>query len=238
VLGRLAASLATVRPARIAANASRCPDLVEAEVERASGRACELVFEPVPQGSAGTMAGISGSASGTWIVSNTDMVVDVDPAELARLHAEAGNDWTVLAGPPMQGYGRLPPWFGGLHYWGISVMEARVLALAAEAPGGGVFSAMAGGAARAGLRMGIFEGRGRWIDTGAAGSYRTGLLSEGSYVHPGASIAPGAFLAGSWFVSEGCEIMPGAVLEDSVMLPGSLLHGSLRGGILPWYEEG
>lgn len=219
-------------------NASRCPDLVEAEVERAAGRLCELIFEPVPRGSAGTMAGISVSASGTWMVSNTDMVLDVDPVEMARLHAEAGNDWTVLAGPPVPGYGLLPPCFGGLHYWGISVMEARVLALAAEAPGGGVFSSMAEGAARAGLRLGIFEGRGRWVDTGSAGSYRTGLLSEGSHVHPGAVIEPGAVLAGTWFVSEGCEVRDGAVLEDSVMLPGSRLRGSLRGGILPWYEEG
>lgn len=178
---------------------------------------------------------------------NTDMVTDADPGAMLSAHVGSGSDWTVLAGPPRDGYGRLRTGgdgsFGrgpcGMHYWGIGIMEPAVFGLAAGMPGAGMFGGLAEAASGAGMRLGVHEaGSGAsWIDTGSVETYRTGLLSSGSYVHPDAVVEDGASLSGRWFVGRGCRVRSGSRLADSVMLDGSeLAGGDLTAAVLPWDE--
>lgn len=229
------------------ANASRCPDLVGRTIEEATGAECGILFESRPLGACRTIAGLAGLAGGAWFVANTDMVTDADPGGMLAAHRRSGNDWTVLAGPPLEGYGVLRVGgdgsFGcgtsGMHYWGIGILEPRILELASRLPGAGMFDGLARAARESGMRLGVYEaGPGAsWIDTGAVESYRTGLLSTGSFVHPEASVEAGAVLAGRWFVGRGCVVRSGSRLADSVMLDGSVLDGGgLVSSVLPWDE--
>lgn len=229
------------------ANASRCPDLVRRTIEEATGSECGILFESRPLGACRTVAGLAGVARGTWFVVNTDMVTDADPGAMLAAHRSSGSDWTVLAGPPLEGYGRLAAGgdgsFGcgpcGMHYWGIGIMEPGVFGLASRMPGAGMFDGLARSASEAGMRLAVHEaGPGAsWIDTGSVESYRAGLLSTGSFVHPEAVVEDGAALSGRWFVGRGCRVRRGSRLADSVMLDGSeLAGGELVSSVLPWDE--
>lgn len=247
VLGKLAASIGALAPGKVLANASRCPDLVRRTIEEATGTECGILFESRPLGACRTVAGLAGLARGTWFVVNTDMVTDADPGAMLSAHRDSGSDWTVLAGPPLEGYGRLEAdghgSFGsgraGMHYWGIGIMEPAVFRLASRMPGAGMFDGLAKASSDAGMRLGVYEaGPGAsWIDTGSVESYRAGLLSEGSHVHPEAVVEDATSLSGRWFVGRGCRVRSGTRLADSVMLDGSeLAGGELVSTVLPWDE--
>ena len=234
-----------LRPIRVAANVSRCPDLVGAELAGCFGRECELLFESRPLGVCRTLAGLNGRAAGSWFVSNTDMVVEADLGAMLEFHRRSGSDWTILAGPPVDGYRPLAVSrdgsFGGgpvrMHYWGIGIVEPGIFELAARKPGPDLFGGLAPAALDAGMKLRIFEASpgDSWLDAGDVEKYRTGLLSCGSFVHPGALIEEGARLEGSWYVGDGCFVGSGARVVDSVMLNGSRLEsGGLVSSVLPW----
>ncbi len=250
MLGRLASGLSSLLPARLCANASRCPGMVEAEVRRAARRGCEVLFEPRPLGVVGTLARLGESRpEGAWLVSNTDMVCDADWAAMLSAHMSSGSDWTAVVGdPPGEGgYGTVPVADGGsfgvpggkpMHYWGISIVSPRLLSIARGLRCGTFFGELAGAALSAGLRLRAWTESGPWLDTGTAESYRRALLATGSYISPTARIDDGAVLSGSWFVDGSCVVASGAVLSDSVMLEGSRLGGGvLAGQVLPWLCE-
>jgi mannose-1-phosphate guanylyltransferase len=251
VLGLLSERVAGHGFARIAANASRCPDLVRSEIERASGRSCEILFEPRPLGAVGTLARLAadGAGCGAWLVCNTDMVTDVDIGAMIEDHAASGSHWTVAVGDfPANGcYGALRVGddlaFGrdsgrARHYRGIGLLGAGVMRLALRLRTGSLFGELATLAREAGLKLRAFEAEGEWLDTGSPQSYRKALLSKGSFVHPGARTGPGASLQGRWFISDGCSIADGTLVRDSVMLDGSsLVSGELVEDVLPWYSE-
>ncbi len=246
MLGRLAAAVSELQPRRVVANASRCPDLVAAEIERASGTRCEILFEARPLGVCRTIAGLAGRTRGTWMIANTDMVIEADIGAMLEHHRSTGSAWTVLAGPPLEGYGLLHAGrdgsFGGgplpMHYWGLSIMDAPVFDLAARVSPSTLFGGLAAAARGEGLILSVWGPGESWCDTGEPGVYRENLLKLGSFVHPDARIEEGAALEGSWYVGPCCEVTAGSVLADSVMLEGSRLAGagSVR-EVLPWFTE-
>lgn len=247
VLGRLASSFRSLLPENVAANASRCPDLIRGELERASGRCCRLFFESRPLGARRTLACLDGIARGSWFIVNTDMVFDEDLGAMLEYHRRSSSDWTILAGPPLEGFRPLPAagdgTFGtgplGVHFWGVGIFEPGVFSLAATRPGADIFGGLASAAAGAGMRMRVYEASGDWIDTGEVESYRRGLLSKGSFVHPGAMVEDGVEFEGRWYVGEGCFLGRGSRISDSVMLDGSRLEGArLSSTVLPWLAAG
>jgi NDP-sugar pyrophosphorylase family protein len=251
VLGLLSERVAGYGFARIAANASRCPDLVRSEVEKASGRNCEIFFEPRPLGTVGTLARLAagGAGSGAWLVCNTDMVTDMDIGAMIEDHVSSGSHWTVAVGdfPADGSYGALRVGadlaFGldsgeARHYRGIGLIGAEVMRLALRLRTGSLFGELAALARGAGLNLRSFETEGEWLDTGTPESYRKALLSKGSFVHPGARAGRGASFQGRWFISSGCSVADGTLVKDSVMLDGScLVSGELVEDVLPWYSE-
>ncbi len=250
MLGRLAAACMRADPARIAANASRCPDLVIEEIERSTGMECALMFEERPLGVCGTLARLAEvSGGGDWLVCNTDAVTDLDFAAFAGRHLERGADWTAALGamPPCGGYRQVGVSPGGgfpsssgspRHYWGFSVMGRKVLEAAVRHRNEGLFSGLAAFCSAAGMRLEAFDASGEWLDTGDAEAYRVNLLSRPPVVREGAVIEEGAVLEGRWFVGRGCRVASGAVVRDSVMLDGSaLLGGVLERSVLPWMER-
>lgn len=209
------------------------------------GRDCELLFESRPLGVCRTLAGLNGRAAGSWFVSNTDMAVDADLGAMLEFHRSSGSDWTILAGAPVDGYRPLAVSRGGsfgggpirMHYWGIGIVEPGVFQLAVRKPGSDLFGGFAAAALDAGMKLRVFEASpgDSWSDTGEVESYRTGLLSRGSYVHPGAQVEEGARLEGNCFVGDRCFVGSCAMMADSVMLDGSRLEsGSLVSSVLPW----
>ncbi len=247
MLGKLASSFRCLLPENVAANASRCPDLILGELEHVFGNSCRLFFESRPLGARRTLACLDGIAQGSWFVVNTDMVIDEDLGAMLEYHRHSGSDWTILAGPPLDGFRPLPVAGDGtfgtgpgrVHFWGVGIFEPRVFSLAAALPGADVFGGLASAAALAGMRMRVFEASGDWIDTGEVESYRKGVLSEGSFVHPGAVVQDGVEFEGRWYVGEGCFLGRGARISDSVMLDGSRLEGAgLSSTVLPWLAAG
>lgn len=94
---------------------------------------------------------------------------------------------------------------------GIGIVEPGVFELAARKPAPDLFGGLAPAALDAGMKLRIFEAsRGdSWADAGEVERYRTGLLSCGSFVHPGALIEEGARLEGSWYVGTAASSDPG-----------------------------
>ena len=254
LLSRLAASLGDLGPSMTVVNASRCRRLIENEmsaVVKAVGD-FRIAFEERPLGVVGTLRrlsmelAVSGGYGGPWIVSNTDMITDLEPRSLLRYHLEAGSDWTVAVGdaPSRGGYGPLHVAGDGAfrsggagterHYLGICVLSERMLRLSSGAHGG-FFTDLVDLARSAGMRQSACESRARWLDLGDASRARAAILSAGGYLAPEADIDDGAVLKGVNYIGAGCRIVRGATVEDSVLLDGSaVLGGAVRGTILAW----
>ena len=162
VLGRLAVQVSSVCPRRIIINASRCPEALLNEISSIwPAEMCELYFEERPLGASATLARHASIMDrGTWMVVNTDMIIeDFNALGLIEHHRTTGSTWTVLTGefPPEGTYSPLlldedmKFGCGGVrktHYWGISIMEPSISAAAARIQAsGGLFSELASGAA-------------------------------------------------------------------------------------------
>ena len=251
VLGRLARQIRVLHPGRVRINASRCPDALLSEILTVwQEEMCELYFEERPLGASATLARHADILNdGTWMIVNTDMIIDgFDAIGMLEHHRKAESDWTALTGSfPQKGiyshllinedmeFGR-----GGTektHYRGISLMEPSIPAIAARIQASeGLFSELAPEASANGSRLITCRQGGKWLDMGRIDILRTNILSGGSYVHPTACVSSDAVLEGSWNIGKSCILGSGAVLRDSVMLEGSSLEsGTLEESILPWF---
>ncbi|MCK5116540.1 MAG: NDP-sugar synthase [Candidatus Aegiribacteria sp.] len=251
VLRRLAAQVNSVCPRRIRINASRCPEALMDEISSVwPAKMCELYFEERPLGATATIARHSDVMdTGTWMVVNTDMIIEeFDALGLVEHHINTGSTWTVLTGnlQPDSTYSPLlidedmKFGCGGVrktHYWGVSLMEPSIPAAAARIQAsGGMFSELASVAVADGSRLNACRGNGRWLDMGRIDILRRNILSGGSYVHPTACISSDVTLNGVWNIGRGCILGSGTELRNSVMLDGSSLeNGTLRESILPWF---
>lgn len=251
VLGRLAGQIRSVYPRRIRINASRCPEALLKEISSVwPQEICELYFEERPLGASATLARHADEMDmGTWMVVNTDMIIeDFNALELVDHHMKTGSSWTALTGdfPPDGSYSPLLMdedmkfGCGGVqrtHYWGVSLMEPSIPAAAARIQAsGGMFSELASRVAADGSMLTACRGNGRWLDMGRIDILRRNILSGGSFIHPAACISSDVSLSGVWNIGRGCILGSGTFLRDSVMLDGSSLEsGTLEESILPWF---
>ncbi len=251
LLGRLAAQASTLDARIFCANASRCPEMVLAELSAAGpdGVESRILFEERPLGTVSTICRMGrAGVGGTWVVSNTDMVVETPFESMLASHQDSGAHWTVMTGdmPEMGDYGELPVdddgAFGiregyGRHYLGISILEPEVFELAVTTLGrGSLFGDLAPASRSKGLILKSFEYRGEWKDMGRLDSIRRNILGRGCFVHPFASVSSGAALQGSFYVGRNCVVVEGASVQDSVMLDSSVVtDGQLTDSVLPWY---
>ncbi len=251
ILGRLAVQISSACPRRIRINASRCPEALLNEIGSVwPSEMCELYFEERPLGACATLARHANIMdTGTWMVVNTDMIIeDFDALGLIEHHRTTGSTWTVLTGdfPPEGAYSPLlldedmKFGCGGIqktHYWGISLMEPSISAAAARIQAsGGLFSELASRVTADCGRLTACRGIGRWLDMGRIDSLRRNILSGGSFIHPTACISSDISLSGVWNIGRGCILGSGTELRDSVMLEGSSLEsGTLHESILPWF---
>ncbi|MCD4776384.1 MAG: NDP-sugar synthase [Candidatus Aegiribacteria sp.] len=251
ILGRLARQIRVLCPGIVRINASRCPEALLREISEVwQEEMCELYFEERPMGVSATLARHTDTiSSGTWMIVNTDMIIeDFDAIGMLEYHRKTESDWTALTGSfPRDGI--YSPLFtdeymkfgqGGTertHYWGISLMEPSIPAIAARIQASeGLFSEIASEASVNGKRLITCRQDGRWLDMGRIDILRRNILSGGSYVHPTACVSSDAVLEGSWNIGKSCILGSGAVLRNSVMLEGSSLEsGTLEECILPWF---
>ncbi|MFO7626259.1 MAG: NDP-sugar synthase [Candidatus Fermentibacteraceae bacterium] len=237
LLGLMAREAGRLDPNRLSVNASRCPDLVLEETQRASRRhGVELLFEERPLGAAATLAGLAGTMTGPWMLMNTDMTVRADLEGLFSHHRSSGALCTLLCGdfPPCGNYGSVVVDGVPRHYMGVCVIEPEAARRAARLQGfQGLLSPLIIGEPAA------YEQVEEWADMGEADIYRRNLLVHGGFIHPGASVSPGASLLGNCHVSKGCVVESGAVILDSVMLEGSSVSAGTRleNSVLPWFAH-
>lgn len=250
VLSNVWSHASQLHPRRLVANASRCPDLVHAELS--ADRYAEMMFEERPLGAATTMGRLAPtSRGGTWLVANTDMVTTPPLDRMLDQHRERGAHWTVLVGPfPRRGdYGGL--WVGSdggiypnqreapgseqVHYLGYSIVESVVMGIARRRQCVGLFSDLLSVALDEGLRLESFYSESRWLDMGRMSMIVPNVLEGGSFLHPGAFVAENAVLEDRYHVGDRCRIMPGCLVRNAVMLEGSILgEGKLENEVLPW----
>ncbi len=251
VLGMLARQIHSVCPRRIRINASRCPEALLNEITVIwQEEMCEVYFEERPLGASATLARHADLMdTGTWMIVNTDMIIeDFNALGLLEHHRKTGSTWTALTGnfPPDGNYSPLlideDMIFGCsgeqmTHYWGVSLMEPTVPATAARIQAsGGMFSELASSISADSGTLTACMGDGRWLDMGRIDMLRRNILSGGSYIHPTACISSDVSLSGLWNIGKGCILGSGTFLRDSVMLDGSSLEtGTLEKSILPWF---
>jgi len=250
VLKRLALQTRSLEPRRIIANASRCPGDIKDVLESVwPDKTCEVYFEERPLGACASLGRLSRELfTGTWLLLNTDMVLEEFPGPaMLKEHAAAGAAWSALIGPmPETGsYSGLKVDGDGCfgedgdveaHYYGASLMEPCIPSLASRMQlSSGLFSRLAPLARAEGHTLRVFEGSGDWLDMGSIEVLRRNILSAGNFVHPAACISSDAVLKGTWNIGAGCMAGGGTVIRNSVMLEGSTLEdGELTDSILPW----
>jgi len=244
LLGDLIDRFAVVAPETIAFNASRCPELILQEGRRHWDGRTQMLFEERPLGLPGTLSRNRELFSGHWIVTNTDMVLDVPIEEMVEFHLKSGSRWTVLTGdfPEYGKYGSL--WLNGRsrHYLGVSIISPEVAAICAEEQlATGFFSSLRSAAAARGIFLNeFFAGAGtRWLDMGEPHLFRKHLLARGNFIHPSAVVSDEATIEGFCWIGSSCIINSNVLIRNSVVLEGSeLLSGaSLIDNVLPWFSR-
>lgn len=262
LLGRLAEEVKKLEPGRIFVNVSRCADLISEELKGIFGKDPKILFEERPLGVVGTLERLSKeikerekkcetgeyplNSQGTWIVLNTDMVIELDWPLMFRFHIENRSQWTVAAGefPDRGSYGKLgvteEESFGvdsdrTRHYLGVSFFERSVLELTRGHGGENLFDTIAPLARRKGLNLKVFESGGQWLDMGQYESLRANILSGGNYISPEAFIPESAVLEGINYIGKGCRIGEHVRIRNSVLLDGSEVSGGeLTNSICCW----
>ena len=236
LLGLMSEAAASLLPKQLVVNASRCPNRILDEVRASSGMEARLLFEERPLGAAVTLGRLSVMMRGSWMLMNTDMILEADLSGLVAHHQKSGAQCTVLCGDfPREGeYGPVLVRGRPRHYLGVCVVEPEVARRAARFQGSrNLLSSCIVNEPEG------FEGADTWMDMGEVELYRRNLLSRGCFIHPGAVVSRTASLLGCYHVSAGCVLGEGAVIRDSVMLEGSVLEdgSELVSGVLPWFSR-
>ena len=242
VLSNLVRQFAVLDPEIMAFNASRCPELVLKEGRREWNGATKLLFEHRPLGLPGTLSRNREMFKGHWIISNTDMVLDVPVEEMVEFHFASNSKWTVLTGdfPEYGKYGGLSVNGKSRHYLGVSIISPEVVALAEiNQLSSGYFTKLRSIADEHGIQMREYFTQTSWLDMGEKYLFRKHLLACGSYIHPSAQIHNGATMEGFYWIGSSCIISRGALIRDSVMLEGSVIlpEASLHDDVLPWFSQ-
>ncbi len=223
----------------MAFNSSRCPELVMAEVRRHwPGKILSFLEEP--PGRKGTLGLNQDVFQGTWILCNTDFVMDIPLADLLLDHISLNSRWTVLTAefPETGNYGTLSVSGTRAHYAGVSVISPEVARCAgAPGTGPGFFTGLRKAFRERGFSIHGHHSTARWHDTGETELYRRYALSRGSFVHPLAEVRAGASLEGFYLIDASCIIHGGAVVRNSVLLEGSsvLPGAAAEDTVLPWF---
>ncbi len=242
LLGSLVEQFSILDLETMAFNASRCPELVLQEGSRHWSGNIKLLFEERPLGLPGTLCRNREMFNGHWIISNTDMVLDVPVEEMLEFHFTSGSKWTVLTGnfPDYGNYSGFPVNGRSRHYLGISIISPEVAAFAAqEQLATGFFTKLRSVADARGITVKEYFADTEWLDMGEIDLFRKHLLSRGSYIHPSARIHDEVVLEGFYWIGNSCIVSSGALIRNSVMLEGSiLLPGAfLVDDVLPWFSQ-
>jgi len=242
LLGNLIKQFSALDADIFAVNASRCPELVLQEANRFCDRPVKMLFEERPLGTPGTLARNREMFRGHWIVSNTDMMMDVPVKELVKRHMESDSQWTVLTGktPSSGSYGFLNVNGENRHYLGVSIISPAIASIAASGQiGAGFFSVLRKASHESGIEINEYYTDADWMDMGEPHLFKKHILGSGSYIHPSAQMQPGVILKGFYRIGSSCIIQCGAVIEDSVILDGStvLSGASVIDTVLPWFSR-
>jgi NDP-sugar pyrophosphorylase family protein len=242
LLADLVNQFKVIEPEVAACNATKCPELVYRELRRFwPGRAL-MLFEEKPLGLPGTLSANRVMFKGHWIISNTDMVLDVPVQEMVEFHISTGSKWTVLTGsfPAYGNYSSLSVNGNSRHYLGVSIVSPEVAWIAwKEQLSTGFFTSLRSAAERAGIFINEFFTSADWLDMGSFQLIRKHLLLEGSYIHPLASVSRNANLEGFYRIGSSCIISSDTLVRNSVMLEGAVLlpGASLVNDIVPWFVK-
>ncbi len=236
LLGKLISQFVSVNPDIILVNTSRCPELIALEVLKHWSGKMKVLFEERPLGAPGTLSRNRKLLKGTWILSNTDVLIDIPINEMVKQHFDSGSDWTVLTGnfPDYGSYGALPINNESRHYLGISIISERVIELAfSNQLSFGFFSNLRNAAKKEGIEINEYFSNREWFDMGEVDLYRKHLLKNGSFIHPKAQIHPSAILKGVNWIGNSCVIERDAyicnsvVLDKAVIMVGAIVVDSL-----------
>ncbi|MCD6589211.1 MAG: NDP-sugar synthase [Candidatus Fermentibacteraceae bacterium] len=242
LLGNLVNQFTFIEPEVVACNATKCPELVYQEVRRCWPGRTQMLFEEKPLGLPGTLSVNTEMFKGHWIISNTDMVLDVPVQEMVEFHLSTGSKWTVLTGsfPDYGNYGSLSINGNSRHYLGVSIVSPEVARIARkEQLSTGFFTLLRSAAERAGIFINEYFTERNWLDMGSFQLIRKHLLLEGSYIHPSARVHRDANLEGFYWIGSSCIISSKALVRNSVMLEGAVLlpGASLVNDIVPWFVK-
>jgi len=242
LLGNLADQFTVIEPEVVACNATKCPELVSREICRFWHGRTELFFEEKPLGLPGTLSVNAEMFKGHWIITNTDMVLDVPVQEMVEFHISTGSKWTVLTGsfPGYGKYGSLAVNGNSRHYLGVSIVASEVAGIARkEQLSTGFFTLLRSAAEKEGIFIREYITDTDWLDMGSFHLIRKHLLLQGNCIHKLARVHRDAKLEGSYRIGRSCIVSSGAVVRNSVMLEGAvLLPGtSLIDDIVPWFVK-
>ncbi len=242
LLGKLVDQFKVIEPDVVACNATKCSDLVQQEVRRCWHGRTELLLEEEPLGLPGTLSVNAEMFKGQWIISNTDMVLDVPVQEMVEYHFSTGSKWTVLTGnfPGYGKYGSLTVNGNPRHYLGVSVVSPEVAGIAKqEQLSIGFFTLLRSAAEKEGIFINEYITDTDWLDMGSFHLIREHMLLQGSYIHQSARVHRDAKLEGSYRIGRSCVVASGAVVRNSVMLEGAVLLPGARlvNDIVPWFVK-
>ncbi len=242
LLGNLIKQFAKLDLEIMAFNASRCRQLILQEADLCWPGHKKMLFEHRPLGLPGTLVANRELFQGHWIISNTDIVLDIPLKEMIEFHITTGSKWTVLTGkfPEYGHYGSL--FINGIprHYLGISIISPEVVAIAAaEQLSTGFFTKLRGAAKQEGIEINEFFTHAKWLDMGEVDLFRKHLLFQSRYIHPSAEVNSSSVLEGFYWIGSSCIIGRRASLRNSVMLDGSVLlpEAVLYDNVLPWFTR-
>ncbi len=236
LLGKLIKQFVSVNPDTILVNTSRCPELIAHEVLKHWSGNMKVLFEERPLGAAGTLSRNRKLLKGTWILSNTDVLIDIPINEMVKQHFKSGSDWTVLTGdfPDYGKYGALLINDKSRHYLGISIISERIVELAfSKQLSFGFFSNLRNAAKKNGIEINEFFSDREWLDMGEVDLYRKHLLDNGNFIHPEAQIHPSVIFEGVNWIGNSCVIERDAyicnsvVLEKAVIMAGAIVVDSV-----------
>lgn len=244
LLGALVEQFARLEPEAMFFNASRCPELIIKEAVRNWGGQTKILFEERPLGTCGTLAENRAIFQGTWVICNTDFVMDIPAEALLQQHMSRGSHWTVLTCELPEDGNYRPLSIGGYqrHYAGVSVVSPVVADAAFEGQiAGGMFTSLRREVEKKGyfIEEYYYSGKGKWTDMGETELFRRNTLASGSFVHPSARVDSHAVLEGCYSIGPYCIINNDALIRDSVMLEGAqILEGQKAvNTVLPWFYQ-